>query len=76
MTSQAAIEPGPIAVISGVDTPENTPYAAAVDDHGRLLGHREFPANDGGYAALLNWVESHGRWMQLSSRAPDRLGRP
>ena len=47
-------------MIGGVDTHKNTHYAAAVDDHGRLLGHHEFPANDRGYADLLNWIRSHG----------------
>lgn len=60
MTTRAAIEPEAIAVIGGVDTHKNTHYAAAVDDHGRLLGHHEFPANDRGYADLLSWVQSQG----------------
>jgi transposase len=60
MTTQTTIEPEPIAVIGGVDTHKNTHYAAAVDEHGRLLGHREFPANDRGYADLLSWVQDHG----------------
>ncbi|MDQ0376459.1 IS110 family RNA-guided transposase [Amycolatopsis thermophila] len=60
MTTQMAIEPAAGAVIGGVDTHKNTHYAAAVDDHGRLLGHREFPANDRGYADLLAWVQEHG----------------
>jgi transposase len=38
----------------------NTPYSAAVDDHGRLLGQHELPANGRGYADLLSWVEDHG----------------
>jgi transposase len=64
MTTNVAIEPAPALmsnpVIGGVDTHKNTHYAAVVDDHGRLLGHQEFPANDRGYADLLNWVQSHG----------------
>jgi transposase len=47
-------------VIGGVDTHKHTHYAAAIDSHGRLLGHREFPASDRGYTALLNWLRSHG----------------
>ncbi|GAW52600.1 MULTISPECIES: IS110 family transposase [unclassified Nocardioides] len=60
MTTQTALEPEPTVVIGGVDTHKNTHYAAAVDDHGRLLGHHEFPANDRGYADLLTWVQDHG----------------
>ena len=41
-------------MIGGVDTHKHTHYAAAIDDHGRLLGHREFPATDRGYADLLS----------------------
>ncbi|WP_310975943.1 MULTISPECIES: transposase [unclassified Amycolatopsis] len=47
-------------VIGGVDTHKHTHYAAVVDEHGRLLGHREFPARDRGYAQLLDWITSHG----------------
>lgn len=54
MTTSAA------AVIGGVDTHKHTHYAAAIDAHGRLLGHQEFPANDRGYAALLGWLRGHG----------------
>src|SRR3954447_20795032 len=49
-----------VTVIGGVDTHKHTHYAAAVDDQGRLLGHQEFPANDRGYQALLEWTRSHG----------------
>jgi hypothetical protein len=31
--------PETVTVIGGVDTHKHTHYAAAVDDHGRLLGH-------------------------------------
>jgi transposase len=63
MTTPTAVGPAPttsIAVIGGVDTHKNTHYAAAVDEHGRFLGHREFPANDRGYEDLLGWVQGHG----------------
>ena len=43
-----------VTVIGGVDTHKHTHYAAAVDDHGRLLGHQEFPANDRGYQATAD----------------------
>ncbi|PRY07349.1 transposase [Kineococcus rhizosphaerae] len=60
MTTQLEAGPETCTVIGGVDTHKNTHYAAAIDDHGRLLGHREFAANDGGYRALLTWMHSHG----------------
>lgn len=61
MTTRTAIEPEPTAVIGGVDTHKSTHYAAAVDDHGRLLGHHDFPANDRGYQQLLAWTRAHGQ---------------
>ena len=36
-------------VIGGVDTHKHTHYAAVIDEHGRLLGHQQFPATDAGY---------------------------
>ena len=49
-----------MTVIGGVDTHKHTHYAAVIDEHGRLLGHREFPATDAGYKALLSWMRHHG----------------
>jgi hypothetical protein len=62
-------------VIGGVDTHKHTHYAAAVDDQGRFLGHREFPANDYGYQALLEWIGGHGDvrrsgWRALARSEP------
>jgi transposase len=48
-------------VIGGVDTHKHTHYAAAVDQHGRLLGHQEFSASDRGYHRLLAWMRGHGQ---------------
>jgi transposase len=48
------------AVIGGVDTHKHTHYGAVIDAHGRLLGHKEFPATDPGYAQLLAWMRLHG----------------
>jgi transposase len=46
--------------VIGVDTHKHTHYAAAIDDQGRLLGHQEFPATDGGHRASLSWLSNHG----------------
>jgi transposase len=54
MTTEAS------SVIGGVDTHKHTHYAAAVDQHGRLLGSQEFPATDRGYQRLLAWMRGHG----------------
>ena len=47
-------------VIGGVDTHGRTHHAAAIDQQGRLLGDREFPADSGGYRQLLGWLGRHG----------------
>lgn len=60
MTTPVTSTASSIIVIGGVDTHKNTHYAAAIDNQGRLLGHREFPATDRGYQALLVWLRSHG----------------
>ena len=60
-----------VTVIGGVDTHKHTHYAAAIDDQGRLLGHREFPATDRGYQSLLNWMRSQGQVLAIGvERAP------
>jgi transposase len=62
------------AVIGGVDTHKHTHYAAAIDDHGRLLGHREFRANAGGYAALLEWLRSQGQVVVIGVESTGNFG--
>jgi transposase len=48
------------SVIGGVDTHKQTHHAALIDNKGRLLGDREFSADQPGYAALLAWMRSQG----------------
>ena len=47
-------------VIGGVDTHGQTHHAAVIDDVGRQLDDREFPANPAGYRALSTWLAGHG----------------
>lgn len=48
-------------VTGGVDTHGKTHHAAAVDQAGRVLGDREFPATAVGYRQLLAWLRAFGR---------------
>ncbi len=80
MTTQPVPEPAEsagatdVAVIGGVDTHKRTHYAAAVDDHGRLLGHREFPANDRGYRDLFAWLQTHGEIAAIGVESTGSFG--
>jgi len=47
-------------VIGGVDTHGRTHHAAVIDQHGRLLGDQQFPAQQAGYRKLLGWLCRHG----------------
>lgn len=66
--------PTTVTVIGGVDTHKHTHYAAAIDDQGRLLGHREFAATDGGYVALLGWMRSHGDVQSIGVESTGSFG--
>jgi transposase len=63
-----------VSVIGGVDTHKHTHYAAAIDDQGRLLGHREFPANDGGYQRLLGWLRGYGPLRAIGVESTGSFG--
>lgn len=63
-----------VTVIGGVDTHKHTHYAAAIDDQGRLLGHQEFPATDGGYRALLSWMHDHGDVQAIGVESTGSFG--
>lgn len=61
-------------VIGGVDTHKHTHYAAVIDEHGRRLGHREFPATDRGYQELLAWMRGHGRVTAIGVESTGSFG--
>ena len=61
-TSTRTEAPG---VTGGVDTHSNTHHAAAIDEVGRLLGTREFPANLTGYEQLHEWLASFGALTRI-----------
>jgi transposase len=61
-------------VIGGVDTHKHTHYAAAIDDQGRLLGHREFSATAKGYRDLLSWLRSHGEVVTIGVEGTGNFG--
>jgi transposase len=48
------------SVTGGVDTHGETHHAAVIDQVGRQLADREFPATPAGYRALLGWLRGHG----------------
>ena len=61
-------------VIGGVDTHKSTHYAAVIDEHGRRLAHREFPARASGYAALHAWIRSHGDVVAIGVESTGSFG--
>jgi len=61
-------------VIGGVDTHKHTHYGAVIDQHGRLLGHQQFPATDAGYQALLSWMRTHGSLEAIGVESTGSFG--
>ena len=57
-------------VIGGVDTHGRTHHAAVIDQQGRLLGDRQFPATSSGYRQLLSWLRRHGQLRTVGVEAP------
>ncbi|MCS5498303.1 IS110 family transposase [Cnuibacter physcomitrellae] len=64
----------PVTVIGGVDTHKHTHYAATIDDHGRLLGHQEFPATGPGYTALHAWMRGYGDLKSIGVESTGSFG--
>jgi len=61
-------------VVGGVDTHGLTHHAAVVDQTGRVLGDKEFPATAAGYRALLVWLRSHGRVVKVGVEGTGTYG--
>jgi transposase len=61
-------------ITGGVDTHGRTHHAAVVDQIGRILGDREFPANAAGYRALSVWLRSFGRVIRVGVEGTGSYG--
>jgi transposase len=63
-----------IRVIGGVDTHKDAHYASVIDDQGRLIGHQELPATDGGNRDGLGWLRSHGQVLAIGVESSGSSG--
>lgn len=61
-------------VTGGVDTHAETHHAAVIDSLGRVLGSREFPANDRGYGQLLRWMRGFGQLAMVGIEGTGTYG--
>lgn len=63
-----------IEVTGGVDTHQETHTAAVIDQVGRVLGTRQFPATTAGYAAVLAWMRRFGNLWQVGVEGTGAYG--
>jgi transposase len=61
-------------VYGGVDTHGKTHHAAAIDEVGRVLDDREFPANKLGYRQLIVWLAALGRVVKVGVEGTGSYG--
>jgi len=69
--SMAANKP---PVTGGVDTHGKTHHAAVLDQVGRILDDRQFPATAAGYQDLLAWLRSFGRVVKVGVEGTGSYG--
>jgi transposase len=61
-------------ITGGVDTHGLTHHAAVIDQIGRHLADREFPATIRGYRDLLDWTRSHGELVAVGVEGTGAYG--
>ena len=61
-------------VTGGVDTHAEVHVAGMVDQAGRVLGTKEFPATAAGYAAALAWMRGHGELARVGVEGTGSYG--
>jgi transposase len=61
-------------VTVGVDTHKDLHVAAVLDQAGRALGTRSFPATMRGYAQLATWAESFGTVTKVGMEGTGSYG--
>lgn len=63
-----------IEVTGGVDTHKDVHIAAAIDQLGRILGSRSFPATRSGYRQLLCWLLKFGNLSKVGIEGTGAYG--
>jgi transposase len=61
-------------VTAGIDTHTDVHVTAVLDQAGRLLGTRAFPATTRGYAQLATWTESFGQVDKVGMEGTGSFG--
>jgi len=61
-------------VTGGVDTHKDTHVAVVVDEVGRVLGTKVFPADARGYARLHTWMASYGALVKVGVEGTGSYG--
>ena len=61
-------------ITGGVDTHADTHHAAALDQLGRVVADQEFEATAAGYRALLRWLRSLGRVVEVGVEGTGSYG--
>ena len=61
-------------VTGGVDTHQDSHYAAVVDQVGRVLGTQQFAATPAGYRALLAWLRRFGTVIKIGVEGTGSYG--
>ena len=62
------------SVVGGVDTHADVHVAAAIDGNGGVLGIESFPANVGGYEALVAWLVGFGEVSRVGVEGTGSYG--
>jgi transposase len=70
--SRIAEQAGPVT--GGVDTHAEVHVVAVVDQVGRVLGTRAFPADAAGYRAALAWMRTHGELAKVGVEGTGSYG--
>ena len=63
-----------LPVTGGVDTHADVHVAALVDQVGRVLGSKAFPASAAGYRAVLAWMSSRGELARVGVEGTGSYG--
>jgi transposase len=61
-------------VTGGVDTHADVHVAVVIDEVGRVLDTRPFPARRSGYGQLLEWMAGHGRLVKVGVEGTGNYG--
>lgn len=63
-----------LRIVAGIDTHGAAHHVAVLDEQGKHVGDKEFPASAAGYSQIINYLTGHGQVVEVRVESTGSYG--